>query len=215
MSIGTAHVFNSLTKDSKALAADQRLVRLIAKGKNKSENLRESLCVSVPQVTIEQVTEYIDVLMPYVVGMVSDTQDKIIREYRVESGAADIHESLFDVSHCVAWLAENATGERLTGEMLKDWFDEDYQEAVREWLRSKPALNGATDDKIGHVYTVVRDLIVQYANPHFKPNLKQCDMILDLGQSVENDGRMIGIVAKTQGFKDKLLAEADALDFMG
>lgn len=215
MSIGTAHVFNPLTKDSKALTAEQRLVRLIAKGKNKSKNLSKSLCVSVPQVTIEQVTEYIDVLMPYVVGMVSDTQDKIIREYRIESGAADIHESLFDVSHCVEWLAENATGERLTGEMLKDWFDEDYQEAVREWLRSKPALNGATGDKLGHVYNVVRDLIVQYANPHFKPNLNQCDMILDLGQSVENDGRMIGIVAKTQGFKDKLLAEADALDFMG
>ena len=215
MSIGTSHVFNSLTKDSKALTADQRLVRLIAKGKNKSANLKESLCVSVPQVTIEQVTEYIDVLMPYVVGMVSDTQDKIIREYRIESGANDINEALFDVTHCVAWLAENATGERLTGEMLKEWLDEDYQDAVIVWAKNLPAMVNAPESKVLSVYNIVRDTITQYANPHFKPNMRQCDMILSLCGSVDNDGRMLGIAAKTQKFKDLLLSEADALDFMG
>ena len=214
MSIGTSHVFTKMNKDSKALAADQRLVRLIAKGKNKREHLSESLCVSVPQVTIEQVTEYIDTLLPYVVGMVADAQDKIIREYRIESGAADIHQSLFDVPHVVQWLAANATGERLTGDMLREWFTEDYAEACTEWLKSKPALANATEGKIEQSLNVVRDLIVQYANPHFKPNMRQCDLILDLGQSVEVDGRMAMIVAKTEGFKVKLLEDVDSLDFM-
>lgn len=214
MSIGTSHVFTPLKKDSKALAADQRLVRLIAKGKNKSENLNESLCVSVPQVTIEQVTEYIDVLMPYVVGMVADTQDKIIREYRIESGAADINEALFDVTHCVAWLSENATGERLTGEMLRDWLDEDYKDAIIDWAKQLPAMVNAPESKVLSVYNIVRDTITQYANPHFKPNMRQCDMILSLCGAVDNDGRMLGIAAKTQKFKDLLLSEADQLDFM-
>lgn len=212
MSIGSNHVFNPLTKDSKALAADQRLVRLIAKGKNKSANLSESLCVSVPQVTIEQVTEYIDTLMPYVVGMVTDTQDKIIREYRIESGANDINEALFDVPHCVAWLAENATGERLTGEMLREWFSEDYKDACIDWLKSKPALSGLTEEQMGHKFNAVLGTIVEFANPHFKPSLPVLNMILDLAGSVECDGRMLGIVAKANQHKARIESEANSLD---
>src|SRR5574337_11816 len=179
MSIGTSHVFNPLTKDSKALDG-QRLVRLIAKGKNKSENLDKSLCVSVPQVTIEQVTEYIDALMPYVVGMVADTQDKIIREYRIESGAAEIHEALFDVPHCVAWLAENATGERLTGDMLREWFSEDYKDACIDWLKSKPALSGLTDEQMGHKFNAVLGTIVEFANPRSEEHTSELQSPLNL-----------------------------------
>ena len=75
MSIGTNHLFSPLTKTSKAIEG-QRLVRLIAKGKEKHENLAESLCVSVPVTELEEVMSHIDVLAPYVVGMVHDTQDK-------------------------------------------------------------------------------------------------------------------------------------------
>lgn len=211
MSIGSSHVFTKLTKDSKPIDG-QRLVRLIAKGKNKSTNLSSSLCVSVPQVTIEQVTEYIDALMPYVVGMVSDTQDKIIREYRIESGASDIHESLFDVPHCVAWLADNATGERLTGDMLREWFTEDYKDACMDWLKSKPALSGLTDEQMEHKFNAVLGTIVEFANPHFKPAMPVLNMILDLAGSVECDGRMLGIVAKTNQHKARIESEANSLD---
>lgn len=212
MSIGSSHVFTKLTKDSKALANDQRLVRLIAKGKNKSENLNESLCVSIPALTTEHVVEYIDALMPYIVGMVSDTQDKIIREYRIESGANDIHESLFDVPHCVAWLADNATGERLTGDMLREWFTEDYREACIDWLKSKPALSGLTAEQMEHKFNAVLGTIVEFANPHFKPAMPVLNMILDLAGSVECDGRMLGIVAKANQHKARIESEANSLD---
>jgi len=212
MSVGSNHVFHALTKDSKALTGDQRLVRLIAKGKNKSENLQQSLCVSIPAVTSEQVVEYIDALLPYVVGMVADTQDKIIREYRIESGAESINEALFDIPHCVEYLAANATGERLTGEMLREWFTEDYRGATIEWLKSKPALAGVTDDVLEHKFNAVRSVIVEYANPHWKPTRPLINMILDLGASVECDGRMAQILAKTEQHQKRMDAEADALD---
>lgn len=72
MSIGTSHVFNPLGKDSCALSG-QRLVRLIAKanrdGKYASPHLSESLCVSVPRVTEEDILGVVDVLMPHVIAM--------------------------------------------------------------------------------------------------------------------------------------------------
>ena len=101
MSIGTNHMFSPLTKTSRAIDG-QRLVRLIAKGENKPEHLQESLCVSVPVVTAEQVAESIESLIPAVVGFVMDTQDKIIREYRIESGHASINEEQFNIAACVA-----------------------------------------------------------------------------------------------------------------
>lgn len=212
MSIGSNHVFNKLEKDSKALASDQRLVRLIAKGKNKNANLAHSLCVSIPALTAEHVVEYIDSLMPYVVGMVADTQDKIIREYRIESGKESINEGLFSVPQCIEWLANNATGERLTGEMLREWFTEDYKEATIEWLKSKPALSGATDETLAHKFNAVCGVIVEYANPHWKPTKPLINMILDLGSSVECDGRMAQIIAKTEAHQKRMDAESDALE---
>ena len=212
MSIGQNHVFNKLDKDSKALASDQRLVRLIAKGKNKSANLPHSLCVSIPALTAEHVVEYIDALMPYVVGMVADTQDKIIREYRIETGAADINEELFDIPHCIEYLAANATGERLTGDMLREWFTEDYKDATIEWLKSKPALSGATAETLEHKFNAVCGVIAEYANPHWKPTKPLINMILDLGASVECDGRMAQIIAKTEAHQKRMEAESEALD---
>ena len=212
MSIGQNHVFNKLDKDSKALASDQRLVRLIAKGKNKNANLPHSLCVSIPALTAEHVVEYIDALMPYVVGMVADTQDKIIREYRIETGKESINEQLFSVPQCIEWLANNATGERLTGDMLKEWFTEDYREATIDWLKSKPALSGATAEVLEHKFNAVRDVIVEYANPHWKPPRPVINMILDLGASVECDGRMAQICAKTEAHQKRMEAESEALD---
>jgi hypothetical protein len=132
------HTFVTLDKNTEALTG-QRLVRLIAKSargtdKPSNPNLAQSMAVSIPYITMEEVVEHIDKLIPHVIGLVQDTQDKIIREYRIESGAADINQSLIDVGAVIAYLDASATGERVSKEYLQDWFTSEYAEVAKAWI---------------------------------------------------------------------------------
>ena len=210
MSIGSNHMFSQLTKASKALDG-QRLVRLIAKGKEKHENLAESLCVSVPVIELEEVMRHIDVLAPYVVGMVHDTQDKLIREYRITHGHDSINEAEFDMAHVVQWLADNATGERLTAAALKDWFAADYGEVCRDWLASLKSSEGLGADALNHKYNVFESMIVAYADVRHKPSKPQLTAVLTFASVVEVDGRLGQLASKAQRMLDELVkAEAEA-----
>lgn len=212
MSIGTSHVFNVLDKSSKPIDG-QRLVRLIAKGENKSPNLSGSMCISIPVVTAEEVVGHIEALLPYVVGMVQDTQDKIIREYRIESGASDMHENLFDVPHVVEWLAANATGERVTREYLARWFTEDYGEVAHEWIRTLKSSEGATPEVIERKFNVIRDMVASFADARTKHSKPQCKAVLAFAEVVECDSRMTQIRMMAQSQLDKILqAESEALE---
>lgn len=200
MSIGTSHIFNALTKDSKALP-EQRLVRLIAKGKNKSANLSESMCVSVPVLTQEHVIDKIDQLMPYVVGWLQDVQDKVIREYRVTSGASEVHESIFDVDHCVEYLANSGNG-KFTKEYMQEWFMEDYGDVAREWIIARFGTLGKTnvsDNVITSKVNVLRDVIAGWsAGGRYKPSLPQCKMMAAFAGDVECDGIMSSVKSMSE-----------------
>lgn len=197
MSIGTSHVFNPLTPKSKALP-DQRLVRLIVKGKNRSENLQESLCVSVPITGQADVVEHIDSLLPYVVGMVHDAQDKIIREYRINTGAHDVHEDQFNMDKVLAYLADNATGERLSGAMLREWFADEYADALTVWLQALPALSGQNDDTIQHHHNAIAKLIESFADVRFRFTEPQIKMLEAFFSSVEPDTRILQLSARLE-----------------
>lgn len=99
----TTHDFIKLDKDAKPMAG-QRLIRLIAKGENKHPNLSESLCVSVPRVTQDEVADCIDRLLPHIVGMVQDAQDKIVREWRIEHGRDDLDGSVLSMESVIEFL---------------------------------------------------------------------------------------------------------------
>lgn len=212
MSIGSSHVFNALTSKSQALP-DQRLVRLIVKGKNRSENLQESLCVSIPVLGQSEVVDYIDQLLPYVVGMVHDVQDKIIREYRINTGAHDIHEHEFNMDKVIAWLAENATGERLTGAMLREWFTEEYADSLTQWIRELPAMAGATDDTIKHHHNAISKLIESFADVRFRFTEPQIRMLESFFASCEPDTRMMQLSARLE--KQKQEQDAMNLESLG
>lgn len=211
MSIGTSHVFHKLTKDSEALEG-QRLVRLIAKGKNKADHLQESLCVSVPTLTGEQVAEHIDQLLPYVVSYVQDIQDKIIREYRVTTGSSDIHEDLFDVPHVIEWLAENGTV-RLTKEYMQEWFMEDYGDVARQWITNRLVSIGTPNpapEKVEQHTCILRDVISGwYSGGKYNPSIPQLKMMIAFAGDVEQDSIM-SMVAKNSSAKlEKLLSETE------
>lgn len=213
MSIGTSHVFSVLSPKSAAMEG-QRLVRLIVKkSKSQSDNLTESMCVSVPITSVETVAENIDALTPFVVGMVQDTQDKLIREYRVNTGAASVPESEFAMDKVIEFLQANATGERLTSAMIKEWFMENYSEPVAEWIKQRPGMDGLIDSEIAQKVRAVCGVFESFADPRAKLAPKVCAMVVEIASSVaEPDYRMGTIAQKAQAMIEKIESEKNALD---
>lgn len=193
MSIGNVHMFNKLTKDSKALA-EQRLVRLIAKGANKSENLAESLCVSVPITQASELAGHIERLMPHIVGMVKDAQDKMIREYRIKTGAAGVAENEFSVDAVIAWLDANTAGDRVSSEYLEQWFMSDYADAARAWITAK--LGGAVaEDVLNAKVNVVKGMFAGFSSNKYSPSIPQLRAMIDFIGTLDDgdiDARMTG-----------------------
>lgn len=217
--ISNVHQFSQLNKDSKALAG-QRLVRLIAKadknGKYPSENLTESLCVSIPHVSQDAVAEVIDKLLPHVVGLVKDAQDKIIREWRIEHGRNEIPEDVFSVEQVVAWLDANAAGDRVSMEYLQEWFAEEYAAIAGQWIADQLQV-ATTSEVVQQKVNVIRDMFAGWSSPRYNPNIPQLKAMLRFGAVLGDsmDGRMAGYLERAQQLLVKKEAElaSDALGF--
>jgi hypothetical protein len=212
------HSFVALTKDAKP-AMGQRLIRLIAKGANKSPNLSESLAVSIPRVTQDDVADVIDRLLPHVVGMVQDAQDTIVREWRIEHGREAIPETVFSVEEVIAYLDATAAGDRVNAEYLQAWFMEEYEQAAQAFIANAMSLD-ITPDNIPEVVTqktnVLRDMFAGWSSPKYSPNIPKLRAMCRFAASVsELDGRMTALAAKCGAMlkkKEEELAE-NALGF--
>lgn len=216
--ISNIHSFIKLDKDAKP-AMGQRLVRLIAKGANKHENLSESLCVSVPRIDQNEVADAIDKLLPHVIGLVQDTQDKIIREWRIEFGREAIPENVFSVAECVAWLDANAAGDRVSMEYLQEWFAEEYMVAAQGYISAALGIdlvNGEVPEIVQQKCNVLRDMFAGWSSPKYSPNIPKLRAMSKFAGAVDElDSRMIGIKAKVDTMlatKERELTE-DALGF--
>lgn len=217
-----AHKFEILDKNTAPLHG-QRLVRLIAKsarGTNKpaNEHLQQSLAVSIPPVTMDEVVAHIDKLIPHVIGMVQDAQDKIIREYRIESGAETINQELISVESVIAFLDSSATGERVSKEYLQEWFAAEYEDIAKQWINTI-AGGSLSDIVIEQKTNLMRDMIAGWASPKYSPNIPSLKaQIRFMNHCVENDAadmRMNGFLNKASTMLEKKENELnmDALGF--
>lgn len=220
--ITQAHTFEILDKNTAPLHG-QRLVRLIAKsarGTNKptNEHLQQSLAVSVPPVTMDEVVAHIDKLVPHVIGMVQDAQDKIIREYRIESGNDSVNQSLIDINAVIEYLDSSATGERVSKEYLQEWFVSEYEDIAKQWINTI-AGGSLSDIVIEQKTNLMRDMIAGWASPKYSPNipsLKAQIRFMNHCTSIDaSDMRMTGFLNKASAMLEKKENELnmDALGF--
>lgn len=213
-----AHDFFRLTKDAKPLTG-QRLIRLIAKGENKSPNLSESVCVSVPRVTQDMVADAIDRLLPHVVGLVQDAQDKIVREWRIEHGRNDLDASVLGMDSVIEWLDATATGDRVSMEYLQEWFKEEYQDAAIGYIANVMGVD-ITPDSVPEVViqkcNVLRDMFAGWSGAKYSPNIPKLKAMIRFAESVSDlDGRMSGMVNKSRVMlaRKEIELNEDALGF--
>ena len=220
--ITNAHQFVALDKNTTPLHG-QRLVRLIAKSargsdKPANEHLQSSLAVSVPPVTMEEVVGVIEQLIPHVIGMVQDAQDKIIREYRIESGNTSIAGELINVQSVIDYLESSAQGERVSKEYLQEWFISEYEEIAKSWI-NRIAGGSMSDIVIEQKTNLMKDMIAGWASPKYSPNIPSLKaQIRFMSECVEmeaSDMRMNAILARAKTMLAKKQEEmnVDALGF--
>jgi hypothetical protein len=225
MSIGSNHIVSKLEKNSKALAADQRLARVIAKknkeGEYESENLNESKCVSIPRIIAVSESE-LKALSPHITAMLNDAQDQLIREYII-NGASSINDEQISVSECIKYLDDSAKGGRITSEYMQKWFMETYAEPAAEFVVELAKFDGnsLTDAQLEVVekkVNVIRDMFAGFASPKYSPDIPKCKAMIKFAQFLTEDNwdeRMSGVIGKVQKIKSEKEAEMslDALGF--
>ena len=218
--ISTTHTIVKLERNTVAMQ-DQRLCRLIAKadrsGNYPSANLVESLAVSIPMIDDMHVAEAIDALMPHIKGYLQGVQDSIIREFRIEHGRNEVPEDVFSIANCVAWLDDNAKGDRVTKEYLAEWFNENYAAQCGDWIESIAA--GMADEVKTAKIAVIRDMVAAWASPKASPAIPALKATLRFTSYLSSVNalcaRMAQIAQKAQTMLTKKEQElaADALGF--
>jgi hypothetical protein len=207
MSISNRHGFQPLTKTSKPLGG-QRLARVIAKAAKDgtySANLTESLCVSIPFVSSDVVSEQLTALMPHLIGLIQDTQDSIISEIRKEYGRNEIDDSEISVSACIAYLDANERGNRVTSEYLSEWFKETYSLQAAEFIalacKWSETIEQLTEDQLKVIEQktkVLGAMFAGFASGKYSPDIPKCRAMIKFGEFLGEviDDRMSGYVVK-------------------
>jgi hypothetical protein len=224
--ISNRHQFVKLDAKSKPYAG-QRLVRVIAK-KSKDgtygPNLKESMCVSVPGVTMSEVTQAIDSLMPHIVRMVEDAQDSIVCELRKESGADTVGDDEIALDKVIAYLDAVAKGNRVTSEYLGKWFEDTYALAAAEFIslacRFGSDPEAWTPDQVRVVETktnVLSGMFIGWSSGKYSPDIPKLRAMVKFVEFVGEgaDSRLCVYGEKAGKMLETKLAEVseDALGF--
>lgn len=103
----------------------QRLAKVGYKTTAKTPAKFASVAVSVPQISTDDVSSSVDELMPYIVSMLENVQDSVIRSlYENKDGKlTQVLDSDISVQACIAFLESEAAGDRLKKEHIESWFD--------------------------------------------------------------------------------------------
>jgi hypothetical protein len=119
----TTHKATELT--GKSVAFDgQRLAKVTWKTTAKVTAPMANQCVSVPRIQPEQVQEEQAALYPFIVAMLEESQDSIMRGLLLAKGAGcEIQDSEISIAACLAEMAEVAKGNRLSKDSIAAWFD--------------------------------------------------------------------------------------------
>ena len=225
--IGNTHYFMKLEKNSKA-SSGQRLARVIAKkdrAGNYPAHLNESVCVSLPQLTFEMIAEHVAELAPYIVGLCTDAQDKILRNLIIENGAQSVTDDDIGIPAVLAYLKENATSERVTREYLCAWFDSEFSETCKTWVSERIAgtLGNGSDDVdpilIQQKTNVIRELFAGWSSGKYSPAIPHLKAMASFVEYCADhdavDDRMISIGVRVSTMLEKKQQElaSDPLGF--
>ena len=125
--VSNAHTITKFdAKKSQALSG-QRLAKVRYKTTAKQDAKFPSVCVSVPFIGVETITDTntITRLLPHIRVMLENAQDGVIRSlYEAGDGVLGlVTDSDISIDACIKYLEAESEGGRLTKEFIEAWFD--------------------------------------------------------------------------------------------
>lgn len=128
--ISNRHTVNRFVAGKSDALTGQRLSKVGYKSTKKTRAKYPSICVSVPKIQAPISSEYLTRLQPYIVTMIQTAQDGIIKSlYESSDGnLGTVSDDDISMGAVCAYLESEASGGRLTIEIINTWFDEQMKD---------------------------------------------------------------------------------------
>jgi hypothetical protein len=156
--------FKSTGSDKSKALSGQRLSVVRFKTTKAGTKAKDSQCVSVPM--LQATPEQLVTIDTHVQSWLRGVQDEIIRAACVADSAAVTDEEIsFDA--IAKYLAAQAAGERLTGEVINEWFDSELSDVLLLAFAEKLGISDSPSEeetkKLSQMVTVYRDCFAAMA----------------------------------------------------
>lgn len=138
MSHSTVHAITAFDSRKSEPLSDQRLAKVIYKTprKGSADAKKQSVCASIPILTSHDLTpKQLEKFYPHITQLIHSAQDSILK-MRVEelassgSQATEISDHHLSIDACIAFLDDDAKGNRLTKEIIAEWFAANLEEML-------------------------------------------------------------------------------------
>lgn len=137
--VSNVHDIKPFKAGDKALSG-QRLAKVGYKSTKKNPARFKSVAVSVPYILSADLTEdHQTALQPYLIQILENAQDGIIRSlYESKDGSLiQVQDSEISIDACIGFLKAESEGNRLTAELIGQWFDSELAEGLTVVLAQK------------------------------------------------------------------------------
>lgn len=134
------HLVGKFVAGKSQALTGQRLCKVGYKETKKTKKVADSVCVSVPVITEEQIVDApITALIPHIRGMLEKAQDGIVRAMYESSEfkLTAVSDADLSIAKCIDWLEQEETGGRLTVEAIKEWFKQSMLVNVQAFAELK------------------------------------------------------------------------------
>jgi hypothetical protein len=170
----------------------QRLAKVGYKSTAKNPAKFPSVAVSVPFLSDDSIRESMDSLLPYIKGMMENTQDAVIRSlYESKDGSLSvIQDHEISVQACIAFLESEAAGDRIKKEHIESWFDRVCAENVFTLIAEKLGYSGdsltpeqeSTVQKHVKVYREILSMLAGGRTILTPVQIKSCKTVIDVSE---------------------------------
>lgn len=219
--VSIAHtVVPFIAGETKALTG-QRLAKVGYKTTTKTPAKFPSIAVSVPQFRVQPILDNVQRLLPYIGTMLENAQDGVLRSLYESSDGTLAHVTNEDISidACIAFLASEAEGDRLTKVTVENWFTQNARDTVFVMIAEK--LGFTADDpsdaqtaRIEQSVKAYRDIFASLSGGKTMLAMPQIQSLRKVLELVDSDDVGARLAARLNAMEKKhaeIAATADLL----
>jgi hypothetical protein len=180
--ISNRHNVNLFVAGKSQPLTGQRLAKIGYKSTKKTPAKFKSICVSVSQIelTKEHWEAHNDLFASIIKDALCNAQDGIIRTlYESSQGnLTSVSDDELSVNSCVAFIAAERDGGRLTKEFLSGWFNENMRDNLTIAIAEKLGTEDMEDKRIAAAVKAYHDMIASLSGGKTFYTPEQCKSLL-------------------------------------